>query len=112
MATALAIAIIVLGLALYFVLGQRGTQKGVRQVVQAFRDHKAFDAKRALTPDQLGVMPTGGWVSRNFGLRDYRPQGMRLLIRERIVLTSDGTKLYLDRDALDASRLKHFAHLD
>jgi hypothetical protein len=112
MATALAIVIIVLALAVYVLLGQRGTQKGVRQVVQAFRDHKAFDPKRALPPEKLGIMPTGGWVSRNFGLRDYRPQGMQMLIREKIVLTSDGTKLYLDRDALDASRLKHFAHLD
>jgi hypothetical protein len=112
MASALAGVFIVLGLALLVTLWRMGIRRGVRQVVKAFRDHKAVGPKRALTPDELGLMPTGGWIGRNFGIRDYRPQGMRLLIEEKIVLTTDGKKLYMLESALRDSKVRRFAKLD
>lgn len=112
MATAIGAIIIVLALAAFVALQRLGIQRGVRQVVKAFRDHKALDPKRARTPDELGLMPTGGWVGHNFGLRDYRPQGMRLLIEDKVVLTSDGKKLYLSESALKGSKLSRIVKAD
>jgi hypothetical protein len=112
MTTALAVSFIVVALALWVWLGRAGTQRGVRQVVATFREHKALDAKHALTPSKLGLLPTGSPASRMVRRPDYRPQGMRLLIEDRVVLTSDGQKLYLSEDALRDSRVKRFAKLD
>jgi hypothetical protein len=112
MASALAGIFIVVALGLFVLLWRIGIRRGVRQVVKAFRDHKALDPKRARTPDELGLMPKGGWVNRTFGFRDYRPQGMRLLIEEKVVLTSDGQKLYLSESVFKDSKVRHFAKLD
>ncbi len=112
MTSALTALFIILALGLFVMLWRMGIQRGVRQVVAAFREHKALDPKRALTPDELGLMPKGGWVNRNFGFRDYRPHGMRMLIEEKVVLTTDGQRLYMLESALRDSKVRRFAKLD
>ena len=113
MTTAIVIILIILAAALFFYLMRAGLQKGLRQVVEAFREHRALDAKRARTPEELGLMPTHtSFIGGLFRLRDYRPQAMRLLGEEKIVFrTPDGKRFWLDEGALAASRLKTSAKL-
>ena len=84
MATAVAIAIVILmlGAAIYF--SRLLLQKALRRVVSVFRDQGATDARSARTLEALGLVQAG-FLGRIFRPRDYRPQALRLLGQENVI---------------------------
>jgi hypothetical protein len=112
MPTAIAILVIVLMAAGAYYLWRFMLARALRAVVSAFRQHKATDAKRAVTLEALGLQQRKGLFGPFFKARDHRQTAMRVMAQEGIIRMAEGERFYLSEDALAQSRVKRFAHLD
>ena len=86
-------------------------KKAVRDVVLTFRERGALDAKRARTPQELGLVRPGVF-DRMLKARDYKPDALRLLGRANIVQVTEDGRLFLSEKELENSNVKSNAGIE
>lgn len=105
------IGVVVVGIILVFYLSRVRVGSAVTEVVRLFREQGATTPETAVTTAQLGIFPRN-LLSPKFGLRDYKPDALRLLTQMGVVKTNDEGLLYLSEVDLEHSRLGKMAEVD
>jgi hypothetical protein len=88
------------GLTLGFWLSAHLTQRAIFNVIEIFYRNNALSFRYAKTIEELGLTPPD-FLQRVTHLRDYRPQALKILIKQGIVNKTPDEKMYLLEEKLN-----------
>ena len=87
-------------LTLAFWLSSFLMQRAILKVIEIFYRNNALSLQTAKTIEELGLTPPD-LLQRLTHLRDYKPQALKILIKQGIVKRTRDGKLYLLEEKLD-----------
>lgn len=93
--------IIILAILGFFVLPRIRIRRAINQVVAIFEHNNALDVRSARTVDELGLRPPT-FLEGMLRMRDFKPYALQILMKTEVVRQTDGGRLYLSQDKLDA----------
>lgn len=98
------------GLTLALWLSAHLTQRAILKVIEIFYRNKALSFQNAKNLEELGLT-TPDFLQRLTQMRDYKPQALKILIKQGIVNKTPDERLYLVEKKLNPGVRHNFLSL-
>ena len=104
--TLFTVVLIVLLILAIFVLPQFILYRTVPAVIRILRDQGAVGPQGARSAEEMGLTPRP-MLERAFRIKDHKPKTLQFLLHYGIVKSDAHGRIYLDEEALAATRWAH-----